>query len=388
MFFGGRLAIAAIFLFAVIIIFSFFKIGIKPNFDKIKILIIPVLLWLAYFISSFYSGNKAESNFDLEVKFSLLALPILFFLEFRNNISMKTIFSWFMAGGIFSSTILYIVAIFKYIQTGVFPFYSDFSIFLHASYFAMYLNFIILGSIYMLFMEGLNKQTLIFSIGLMTSLISIILADSKSGILITLITTSVLLFILLLRKNRKLALVSLAFGTISLALIFGLNQRFRIMTSKLVNFKETLENPTGYAESTAMRIMTWDASIKLIKENPWTGVGNGDLHDQLQKKYKELHYNLPAEKNLNTHNQYLETWLSTGILGFGFLLFLIFYPIFHGIKQRNFLLVSLISIFGLNLVFESMLNTQAGVIFFMFWYCITVVKNMGEPSPDTVAIKN
>ena len=124
--------------------------------------------------------------------------------------------------------------------------------------------------------------------------------------------------------------------------------------------------------------MSWSAALRLIKENFWTGLGNGDTKEALTEKYNELGYNKAAELRLNAHNQYLETFLALGISGFLVLSVLLFAPLFFSHGNLDFLLRFFIFIFAVNFLFESMFNTQAGMIFFMFFYSFLISKNLPD----------
>ncbi|HRD40798.1 MAG TPA: O-antigen ligase family protein, partial [Bacteroidia bacterium] len=62
-------------------------------------------------------------------------------------------------------------------------------------------------------------------------------------------------------------------------------------------------------ESTAVRMLIWGESMEIIKNNFWWGVGVGDANDVLQAAYKEHGLTGALEHNLNTHNQYFQTFI-------------------------------------------------------------------------------
>lgn len=74
------------------------------------------------------------------------------------------------------------------------------------------------------------------------------------------------------------------------------------------------------------------------------------------------------ENKLNVHNQFLETMLGQGLPGITLLFLLFFVGLIHSIKNKNWLFFTFILLVGFNYLFESMLNTQAGVVFFGFFF--------------------
>src|SRR5690554_8211483 len=67
------------------------------------------------------------------------------------------------------------------------------------------------------------------------------------------------------------------------------------------------------AESTTARLFVWDASVDLIKENFWFGVGTGDIKDELrQSKLGKVCTGI-AQMNLNSRNQFLIFHAASGV---------------------------------------------------------------------------
>jgi len=81
-----------------------------------------------------------------------------------------------------------------------------------------------------------------------------------------------------------------------------------------------------------------------------------------------MHY---FESNkFNAHNQYFETFVATGIIGFLIFMTWLFYPVFYkrNYNKKRFLILILVGILMINFLFESALNTISGVMFIAFFY--------------------
>lgn len=114
------------------------------------------------------------------------------------------------------------------------------------------------------------------------------------------------------------------------------------------------------------RLVMWTVTSELIGEHPM-GVGTGNVDEYLHAKLSAYGFDQLVADDLNPHNQYLQTMLEIGIVGLLLLLGLIGSCIYFAIKKRSFLLLLLISGLAFNMLFESMLQRQSGVVFYSFW---------------------
>ena len=125
--------------------------------------------------------------------------------------------------------------------------------------------------------------------------------------------------------------------------------------------------PDANLKSTGARIWIWKATNEIIKENPIHGVGLGDTRDELSTKYKKMGIKSLEGSDLDSHQQFLQTFATLGLLGFLSLSLIFIVIIMTGWKQKNFLLLGIGLIYLLFGLTESMLETQAGVVFFTFF---------------------
>ena len=123
-------------------------------------------------------------------------------------------------------------------------------------------------------------------------------------------------------------------------------------------------NPSGH--SLLQRLYFWKHGFNIIMENPFTGVGTGDVNIAFQKEYEKSHTALEPGYRFRAHNQYLTFLITFGIPGLLWFLFVLFYPPI-AMKKRNdyFYLVFFITIL-LSMLTEDTLETQAGATFYAF----------------------
>ena len=119
--------------------------------------------------------------------------------------------------------------------------------------------------------------------------------------------------------------------------------------------------------STTVRMHLWPEAWQVILQHPFIGVGVGDVKDELVDVYKKNNYQIGVEKQFNPHNQYLQTMVTLGFIGLVSLSFILFYPMYISIKSGQFLFLIFMVIVALNIVTESMLERQAGILFFCFF---------------------
>ena len=124
-------------------------------------------------------------------------------------------------------------------------------------------------------------------------------------------------------------------------------------------------NPSGH--SVTQRLEYWKTATLVILENPWVGVGTGDLMDTMNSKYKSKSTSLDSHYWKRPHNQFLSIAVSLGILGLMGFVFSIFYPLYALPEKRDLLYVIFLFIVLGSMVSEDTLDTQAGVTFFAFF---------------------
>ena len=373
MYFGGRIAVNAIAFFVLVALIGFFVDGGTYYRRFNKLFFVPVLLYVLYFISLFYSYNSRVAFFDLQVNLSLILLPVLFGFEKKNpKINVNTVLMLYSFASLFIMSLLIVLAFTKYFTTGIFPRYLDFSVFIHTSYLSMYLVFNILVNYYLFRNKSGKPNPNYLLLSILFSVVAVFLSDSKTGIITVLIVLSIILFNYLSGKSKRIAWITQGVIILLVSIIAITNPRFSIMLNFVKNYDKIINQPDRYVESTGERIMAWDASVKLIKDNFWFGVGIGDSRDALHDKYVDLHYLKPAELRLNSHNQYLETFLSIGIFGFALLLLFLILPLMIVKGDLRLLLTGFITVIAINFLSESMFKTQAGVIFIMFIYSLLI----------------
>lgn len=350
----------------------------------------PILLYFIIIISLL-----VFENFEIRYvqhRASLIAMPLVFCTLRTNQQQFEKILLYFVNGSFVSLLICYGNAFYNSIsfssgkilfqpavnnefsffysvvRDGNYFFSSFFSILHDSTYMAIYINF----AITIILSFSLWKKNKIYLVFLFLFILCIFQLSSKIAIFITFV---IICYYFILKVNKKSLKTLTLVITISVGLLFfSQNPRGKVMIDTFI--KEGIKiNPTerfGYA----LRLMSWDASIELVKEYPLTGVGISNVQKVLNVKYQNKSYTTPLEQNLNSHNQYLQIILETGISGF-ILIILMQLSLFKKVSlnkivgQQYLILMFLFSV-SVSFLFESMFNRYSGLVFFMFIYCMII----------------
>ena len=320
-------------------------------------------IFFLYAFGLFYSNNRSLGEQDLATKLPLLLIPICFFISKINlSSNLFKILKTFIGGCFISIILSFINSLILYYFNRSFNsfFYGNISYYSHPSYIAMMLNMAIVILYYFLFTSDKKKvYKLIFLF--LFSLYTLMLA-SKTGIISLIATHLLALGIYTFKKKKYLAGI---IGTITIvAFLFG-SYHFSSLLKNRIDELITYEVSDKTQESsTAARFAIWKIALDKIHSEPIKGYGTGSVKSVLVKEYKEKGYLYFAQKELNAHNQFLQTSLAIGILG-GLLLFLmIIIPLYSSIKNRHILYLSFLILIIINLLTEAMLERQVGVVFY------------------------
>jgi len=130
-------------------------------------------------------------------------------------------------------------------------------------------------------------------------------------------------------------------------------------------------DPNGH--SVLQRWEFWKTGWSLIMAHPLMGVGTGDVKMAFNQAYIDNHSPLQPEFRLRAHNQYLTMWITYGIGGLIIFLLVLCWPLFHGYRNDAIVLMFLL-LAWLSCITEDTLESQAGVMFFAFFYALFTSK--------------
>jgi O-antigen ligase len=282
-------------------------------------------------------------------------------------------------------------AAFRYDDIGITAwFYSELSGNFHTSYVALYACWAVALLAEMWQMK--SDKNWYYWLATAFLLFFVVLLASKAGFLAAILT--VCLVAIYLFKNKFTSIRYWLF-TLSAALVLllgsiyspSLNQRLAAAGASVALNNEN-DNPITQSDTTSvsqgstnLRLAAMEAGFNYFIKNPF-GAGTGDLDLAMAEEYKFMNQKEAGEKQLNPHNQYLSTAVALGWPGFLLILAIVFYPAWIFFKRKKLIWLILPLITAFNLLFESMLEQQAGIVFFIFW-SILLLADIEEHSVQT-----
>lgn len=349
-----------------------------------------IFFYIFHLLSLLYTENFGPGTFDIQVKLSFLLIPLFLTGIPKNSIDLDKVLNSFIIGTLIAAILCYFIAIWNSIgldsgkiifdvQPGEnywenFFLYNRFSVFHHPSYFAMFILFTIAIGFYYL---NSNNESFFgnrFIVIIMVFLsVTLFLLSSRAGLLAWFILIIVFGLTFMQKRTRKSYRLA-----IPLVILLGVFSLLLIKISRYSTVKEEFKVYENYTQesiksSIGTRMLLWEEALHVIKRNFFFGVGQGDIKTELHRQAKKKGYSQIVEKDLNIHNQFLETFVGLGIGGVILLVILLFGPVTK-LKGKYFeLFVYFIIIVTVNLVFESMFNRLAGVFFFAFFYCLFIL---------------
>lgn len=379
------------YILGVFIATSFMLYGIRigyPQIKKYKGLNCLALFFLIYAMSFLYTQNLSLAWIDLEKKLPLFLFPLALIILKPGQNKIYTLYGAFLAG-IFSVTLICAgYFIFHTLSDTHFhrvfmnhPFYqmySKFYIFGNTNYYAVYLN---MGVLLMLGILGSNSYKItkkwmkwLMYVGLFLLVGLSMVISSRSGIIamVILLVFSVS-YLVKIHYFRFVSLALLIVAGLYIARNYRFNNYIQLFDSMIHSSRQIKEK--DLLEKRTLRLVFWKASIEVIRENIWFGVGSGDVKNQIKEKYKEMGHYEKLHENDDPHNQFLRTFIATGLPGLLALAGVFVYGFSLGIQNKDYFILGFLILMVIHLLFKSMLFRESGVMFFSFFYGLLYTAN-------------
>jgi len=354
-------------------------------FDSIKerklgIYFLAYFAWLA--VGLLYTSNRESGVQDLVLKLSFLIFP--FVLLYNKRIDqhfLRGVVRVFYYTMFLASVFMLVIAWQKVMMNrsadldqllGYFT-YEKFAQAIHIQpiYLSMYMVAAFFAVIWDFFLDpkiGLTKVgKWVARIWAFHFYMMVILLSSRMELLVLLfISFLALAFYDGIRAKKWLLaifkmLVLLSF-TITLLGLFPVNK---------ARYEEMVDIEKDYTQNQwggrSIRIHKWLNTLELISEQAFLGTGSGDMQDELQKVYKRNDFMIAYNYRFNPHNQYLQTWAATGLVGLFLLFGILLVSLLYALKSKNTLYIAFVLLLALSMLTESMLERQKGLVFFSFF---------------------
>jgi len=340
--------------------------------NKTSFLVI-ISIHLLYWIGLLTSENRRETFSFIEHSLALIIIPLIILSTQKYLFNLKKIIISLGVGiaitMIISWSYILIDILFapnpleqsKYIFQWL---YTDWNLFkyvdIHPTYFSLMLvllaSSLIIDDSFSSFRS--NKVNFVLTIFMLT----IFLLEANSRV--SLIAFVAILTLIGIKQFSGKQRVYLLFG-ITMILLIG--SQFTYLSSKFSKIFDSNGNLNFE------RLLRWKEIIKvfLSKNQLLFGIGAGDTKEIFNQAYINGNFKLAFSKGYNAHNQYLEFFVSNGILGIIVYLFsIVYFAIKTRLKSIAFIFFTIIILFSTT---ESFLNRSKGVFFFATFYSLLIV---------------
>ena len=339
-----------------------------------------LVMFLLLVAGTTYSSHTTDAWNEIGIKLSFLIFPLLALItpnlqrEDSRNIQNAFVAGCFVFMGI---TVGHAAVVVYHHPDWYYFTYDRLSWYIHPTYAATYqcmALFILLHSglqhVYIAQKKWLHLVAVLLLLGF------IALLSSKAGYLCALLVVVYGVYAAYrqgLHIGRIVAQATLACALfINAILVLPTSSERVINAVEEIRVTESAEAAQATAEtehtsSTSMRLITWSASWKILFENPF-GTGTGDTQPELNVLYEKQGEHYAAKRRFNAHNQFLQTGAEIGWLGLAALMLVLITVWMIGKSEPTAQLFVLLC--GLNFLFESFLEVQAGIVFFSFWILV------------------
>jgi O-antigen ligase len=385
--FSNHLNSYAIVIFCLLAFFS------NPFDQKIKFInrewlfwLLPSIYCIGVIIHFLFDEGKGKTTILLETNASLIAIPVIMgsMRKLREK-SIKIIMLSFVIANVVAGLYCLFEAYLAYKDSdnniNLF-FYHHLSeqIGINAIYFSMYCLFSILILLYYyFFMATRTISKILASIVIAYLTFFVILLSSKMFIFLlylfglAVIGYSLIHFRKLSRGTIFILLLCIAIPVLLSKIPYS---KSRIEYTQVKKYQGVEDNNNGLA----VRGVLWESSWDLIKQDhKWTGWGHFAAQESLRRLYLLAGFQDGAERNDNSHNQYLYTWLCYGLIGILILLIFLFRFLWIVIQRKIFLGIFLAIMFIVANITECMFEAQKGIAFFLFFSSLFVFHSSSPP---------
>lgn len=327
--------------------------------ERAKYIVAFSAIYIIYALGLLHTSNMDEGLFDMEVKLSLFLVPwIVLTTDVVNRFTVYSYLSSFIAGIIIASAIDLVIAFYGFELTGDFGifYYQFLSFYLHPTYFAMYINLAIASVLVIIFHKTENPKWWHFLILFFLS-IMVYQLSSRTGIITLFLLYLYAILYLIFKGEKQRRSLYFIMGVLVLVVSISYSTTHYTQMQREVD-ADNQESSFG------VRLSMWKSSKALVLDHFMFGVGTGDVNDELQKQFAKDGIKRAVRDNLNLHNQFLQTQVAVGIFGSLSLILMLVLPLWPSLRKGRLYYPLFFMVLGINFLAESVLKTQAGVVFY------------------------
>jgi len=223
----------------------------------------------------------------------------------------------------------------------------------HPTYFAYFLIFAITLCLYQLYYGGAPFSPPVVITVIIFFFAMLMLTGGRTSFISFLLIASFFLLKYLVDRRGKMKTVVFCLVCVLIAVLFVFNS---------IDYSEKV---WPVASDHWERIDLWKAGLE-VNPDPLFGVGIGGSSEVLNRYYQSHGLVEAASESFNTHNQFVQTYLSNGLFGLIALLLLLGRPVYLALRFQYPWGVLFFFPFFIYGVTEVFLGRYQGIVFFAF----------------------
>lgn len=350
------------------------------------------LFYLLMLVSLLYTDNMEYAGRQLERRLAFLIIPCMAIFGFNQRYNIKQLMLAFVLGSMLS--LLYSVALpfveysiesserYLFQKNAYDQFVGIAMNFKHRSYFGV-IQLMALATLWQLrkdLTDAWGKRSYLVILVLYSAFLILHLVFMKGRApILALFGMIMLIMFQQAKQHKKWLMAGVLVILLALYGVWQFHPRFqRIQWDNLQSSSLTLADKDS-------RLGHWHSSLQLImQDGHWlTGVGCGDLKDQLNIQYEKQGFDLD---NLHAHNTLLNSWLELGMLGLLLVLFMMIWPLVSVSKKYRWYMASLCIPLYLLMMVESFTQPIHGILLWLLFLLLSAhldkaeTKEMGNVS--------
>jgi O-antigen ligase len=249
-------------------------------------------------------------------------------------------------------------------------------------YFSLMLGFACLAGLYLLRVVQEDRRIRI-ALALLTffNLIFLHVIGARTGLVGFYAALIAGLFYFMLARRQVVAgLLGLALMAVAATLTFTLVPS---MKNRLDNTRTDMQRYRAGKDinhySVSMRLEALKTARKVFTKSPIVGVGAGDIRPAIEAQYEQDRSPLLIENRHLPHNQFVETAVMLGIIGLLLLSLIFAWPTLYRAYELRGLFAVFMVLCLVSFQFESVLERQVGLTFFVLFYMLLARQNGTAP---------
>lgn len=347
-------------------------------------------IYLVYVVSLSYSINISKGIDELIVKLPLLCFPFLFSFIKLDKKFFRTINRGYIISLTFTLLFCLIKQLFQSNTAQDFSLlYNDnfgASLYFQAVYFGIFVNIGIAISLVELFESKKRLHQVLFAVSILFFFAFHFLLISKIALIIGVLTILIGAGVMVFRSVSTKKTVLILSAGIALIFVIGSQSKSiqnRFQSIQTIEYRIDNPNPINHFNGTqstenwnsvTARLATWECVIPAISETPIFGHGIGAGQDALMAQYSKKSFILGQNEKFNTHNQYFDIALNSGLIGLFLVIIVLALVFIKAVKQKDIFSILIFTVIFVNALTENVFNRAQGVMLFALFFSLICMR--------------